>query len=174
MALRLTIGFFVSIALWWGIIHYMNIPKDRFLPPAVSINEMSQKALGYYVKAIESPYADHWWMGSTDTLWYAEYKFQPYFSVTQPDGKQKLIQQSQWYTGRIPIGRTEYEKFVPGVPVEISYDPFNPLLSGVSGTGKINIGASYFSGWLLYVLGFIATTVLVGELCKKWIEHDAI
>lgn len=174
MASRLTIGFFVSLAIWFGIIHYMHIPKDRLLPPSLSVDDMNQTATGYVVKAIESPYADHWYDGNATMEWFLEYKFQPKFMVPQPDKTEKLVQQDTWQTGRIQIERTEYEATVPNTELQISYDPWNPLLNGVHGTGKINTGASFFSMWLLYPLGFIATMILVGEIAKKWIEHDVM
>jgi hypothetical protein len=152
----------------------MNIPKDRFLPPSVSFGNMDQVATGAVDKAIESPYANHWWDGNSDFEYYLDYHFEPLTAVTQPDGKVQLVKQGNTQAGRIKISRDQYEKTVAGTPVTVSYDPYNPLLNGVHGTGEINVSASIISGWLLYVLGFIATTVLVGEICKKWIVPDAI
>ncbi len=174
MGYRLTIGFFVSCLIWWGVIHYQHVPKDRFLPPSVSINNMDEVATGAVDKGIESTYANHWYNGNSDTEYYLDYHFEPLTAMTKPDGKVELVKQGNLQTGRIKISRDAYEKTTPGTPLTISYDPYNPLLNGVHGTGEINMAATIWSGWLWWVLGFIATTVLIGEIMKKWIVHDAI
>ncbi|MDR3708639.1 MAG: hypothetical protein P4L33_10070 [Capsulimonadaceae bacterium] len=172
MGLRLTIGFFLSIILWFAIVSVTHTPRDRFLPPSASFNDLSKTTTGYITETAESPWVDHWWEGSSDVEWYLEYKFQPSTIISLPGGAEKLVPPADWQTGRVSITRPEYENkaaTAPGTPVEVTYDPYNPLINGLTGTGKINLKASWMSGWLVYVLGFIATTIAIGEIMKKWI-----
>ena len=172
MGLRLLYGFITSVILWFAIIHFTYMPKDRFLPPSLSIDDISQKTTGYVEQAVESGYGDHWWDGNTGTEWFLDYKFQPTIWVNLPGGAHELQPLTTWQAGRVAIGQDEYKKATPGDPLLISYDPWNPLLNGPSGSGDINLGASWFSPWLWFVFGFIATTILVGEFTKKWIRSD--
>lgn len=169
MLLRGFIGFIVAVLIWWGALYFTHLPKDRFLPPGLSMENLSQTTTGYVVKGVESGYSDHWYDGNSGNEWFLIYKFQPTIWAPIPGGGHAPEPQSDWQFGKIPIGEDQYNKISPGSRLEVTYDPWNPMINGVTGTGKINTGASWFSPWLLYVLGFIATAVLIAEVCKKWI-----
>jgi hypothetical protein len=170
MGIRLFYGFLASCVIWLLILHFTCIPVDRYLPPAFSMRDLNVKTTGYIVNGVESGYSDHWWNGNLGFEWYLNYKFQPTIWVNLPSGGHEERPLTTWQTGTVAITEGEYKTVVPGAAIPITYDPWNPLINGETGTGKINMHASWFSGWLWYLIGFIATAVGVGELLKKWIK----
>ena len=174
MLQRYLIGFVAAIAIWVAILHFTYMPRDRFLPPGLSFGNLSEKTTGYVVNAAESTYGDHWMNGNLATEWYMEYKFQPTIWVNIGAGDPEKRPLTTWQTGRIPIPEATYKAVTPGRAITVTYDPWNPLINGVTGTGLINLDANWHSGWLLFPLGFIATMILIAEVMKKWIVPSGI
>jgi hypothetical protein len=166
MALRYIIGIVLATCIWIGVIHFTHLPADIFAPPSASISNVKSKATGYFLTVQESRYTEHWWEGSLDTEYYMHYKFQPKQIFVQSDGTEKAVQSTDWQEGVVQVHSGEYDKYKTGDPLAISYDPYNPLINGLTGTQKFNIKASFFSGWLYYLLGYIATVILFERLAS--------
>jgi hypothetical protein len=130
------------------------------------------KASGEVISTAESPYTEHFWEANTDTEYYINYQFHPSIAVIQPDGKIRYEVQQAWQTGSVKGVQSDLKDMPAGKQVQISYDPYNPLINGLAGTGKINMKANFFSGWLFYLIGFIVLVLLYERLMRVWLKND--
>jgi hypothetical protein len=89
-----------------------------------------------------------------------------------PDGSRKLVPQNMWQTGEARCDNDLVNKVEQGESVSVSYDPYNPIINKLDSTGTINTGVTFFSAWLWYLLGVIATAAVIGELLKHSVMPD--
>lgn len=173
--LRLFIGLIVSTLIFFCVVHFANIPRDKYMPPSAVYDDITASTTGTVTATHERGYGDHWWAG-VDYRWYVDYTFTPDVNQNQAGGAAKTVQSPSPISDEIQISESDYDKvYVVGGPITVHYDPDNPTINGVPNTiGHFSKGSGWLSGWLWWPIGFLVLAILIGEAMKKWIKMGDI
>ncbi|HEX5322957.1 MAG TPA: hypothetical protein VFW40_04165 [Capsulimonadaceae bacterium] len=178
LIIRLFLGLVLASLVMSGILHYLKVPADRYMPPPMMYNNATASAVGVVTKTEDLGYTDHWWAGM-DEEYYVDYTFQPTTKVTEPNGKVKSFLGPGFYSGSVRISQDDYHKWNKSLdggakpPIIVNYDPNNPSINAVANTQGVFSRSSGLLGlWLLYLLGLLALAVIFEELLKRWIRSE--
>jgi hypothetical protein len=170
--LKLLAGLILAVLAMGAALHYLHVPYDRYFPPPTLYVNATAKGDGVATGVEELPYMSHWWASTDDEL-YLDYSFPTVQKILKPNG-QTAITFGPTYSGMVRITEGDREKWesqikdMGKVPIEVFYDPNNPVINYVPGTlGVYNRSAGIMGTWLLYVLGLAALTWIFYELIRR-------